>query len=202
MRKSNWFRRHEKGIVTGFFAAVLTVTGAAGYHIQDSYGYTYSYDKNGVTFTEIVPGSSEVTWDTAETYVSDDSSREAVVEDRQVDRQRRYDVEYGYGSPETAIAMESGDDWWDSEESDLYESLGMKWDKKEHYWTYKDKPVRIIWVADGCFSSWGNTDKKDCTYIFISKKYGEGSVTYQLEELTLEELQQLYTKEHPGSWIE
>lgn len=193
----NWFKRHEKGIVTGFFAAVLTVTGAAGYHIQNSYGYAYSYSKDGVTFVEIEPESSGVTEDVEEeTIVVYEEAREGSLAQRQ---------ETGYESADTvinAVAEGSGDECWESEYKDLYEALGMDWNKKECYWTYREKPVKIIWEENGCFSSWGNVKKDNCTYIYVDKEIGDESVTYRLKELDWAGISDLYSKKHPGCRIE
>lgn len=192
MRKNNWFKRHEKGIVTGFCAAVLTVTGAAGYHIQDSYGYTYAYDKNGVTF--VTPGDG--------TGYASNADAEWAVEDELVQYGLGDYREKSYEYTDTETAIESADDYWIGGDSELYESLGLEMNEKKRCWTYEGKPVRIIWVEDGGFSSWGNTDRESSTYIYVQKEKGDGSVTYRLKEMTLEEISKLYNKTHPGSWIE
>lgn len=80
----------------------------------------------------------------------------------------------------------------------LFESLGLKWDK-HGYWTYNDKKVKIIWVEDGSFSSYGNVS--DGVYLYVRKDAGDGSASFRVEEMTRAEMQEFYQQKHPGSSI-
>ncbi|MDC7287178.1 hypothetical protein NXH76_05150 [Blautia schinkii] len=82
---------------------------------------------------------------------------------------------------------------------DLFESLGLKWNKDKGYWTYNDEKVKVIWVEDGSFTSYGNLS--DGVYLYVRKDSGNGKVSFQVEELTRSEMQELSQQNHPGNSI-
>lgn len=82
---------------------------------------------------------------------------------------------------------------------DLFESLGLKWNKDKGYWTYNDEKVKVIWVEDGSFTSYGNLS--DGVYLYVRKDSGNGKVSFEVEELTRSEMQELSQQNHPGNSI-
>lgn len=182
-------------------------------YLKEEYGDVFMFsvatDTDMVTVLEQDDGDFDITAEAAETAVV---AGEAVASDKYsraieeaVGKAVEESIAKGTRAAE-AFAEENcyGNAYMDEdnvlymdENNQLYESLGLKWDKG--YWTYHDKKVKIIWVEDGGFTSYGNVS--DGIYLYIRKDGGDGKASFQVEELTRAEMQELYQQNHPGSSI-
>lgn len=187
----------KKGLALGICAAILGTAGVAGVPQVMTWAYAQSYtDTNGKTVTKIFEnGNTDTVTDESDetTAVDPGEATESAVEDFSVsvvkddqnpDSKEMVQTTENIGTEEGALAVE--------EENYLYKALGLKWDKEQKAWIWKEKTVYAIWLEDETLTIYGNVKDEGENCLHITGEGGDGTATFKVEEMTKEELKKAY----------
>ncbi|MDO4273343.1 MAG: hypothetical protein Q4D16_06730 [Eubacteriales bacterium] len=114
------------------------------------------------------------------------SAREDVILDSGYENDTYYsgaDAEKSY-----AATVEEGN-LSGTEYNELYESIGLTWSRKDQCWKYDGEKVKIVYVEDGSYSTWGNVDEDDSICLYITRKNNDsGTITFSVKDMDYDEM--------------
>lgn len=165
-------RKQKKRVTAGFLAALVGVTGFAGYHLQNVQAYTFAQSNGEMTYSD--EGSA---WETGEA-----------------------DAE-GKADSTTAIAMESTGDFLEEddvyfyfgEENELLQTIGVNWNEKKDCYVYDGERIAAMWIEDGSFTTFGD-EENDGICLYISKEKKDNQVILEAHKMSPEEFEKFYNE--------
>lgn len=85
-----------------------------------------------------------------------------------------------------------------TQDNELYESLGLVWSRKDSCWIYDGEKVKVVYMEDGSFSTWGEVDEEDSVCLYITKKNEAGTVSFRIKDMDYDEMCEMYSRSHSG----
>lgn len=162
----------KQKVTAGILAAFVGVTGMTGY-LQEVKAVTFAYSNGDM-----------------QTFNSQENRVETVEEDRYEVSRESADIAVEASGE---VAEDSSICTYAAEENELFQAVGIDWDKKKGSYVYDGQRLTAVWVEDGSFTSFENeTDGGICLYISKEKKANQ--VLLETHEMSPEEFAEFYNK--------